>query len=112
SWPLAILSNGHPEMLDALVDRAGLRPLFRGGVLSVHAAAVYKPHPFAYRVAEDALSVPRPEIGFVTSNRWDAAGAGAFGFSVYWVNRGRAPADRLGVSPDVVVSTLAELGPG
>src|SRR5678815_5222580 len=30
--PLAILSNGHPEMLEAVVDHNGLREFFRGGV--------------------------------------------------------------------------------
>src|SRR5258707_10730907 len=35
---LAILSNGHPEMLEAVVEHNGLRALFRGGVLSVHPA--------------------------------------------------------------------------
>jgi 2-haloacid dehalogenase len=97
-------------MLDAVVDHNGLRHLFRGGVLSVHAASVYKPDPGAYRVAEEALCMPRSEVGFVSSNGWDAAGAKAFGFTVHWVNRGRAPAEWLGVSPDVVVPTLAELG--
>src|SRR4051812_6527772 len=36
--PLAILSNGHPDMLGAVVDHNGLRDRFRGGVLSVHGA--------------------------------------------------------------------------
>src|SRR5258705_13524398 len=30
--PLAILSNGHPEMLEAVVDHNGLRDFFRGGI--------------------------------------------------------------------------------
>ena len=32
-FALAILSNGHPEMLDAVVDHNGVRERFRGGVL-------------------------------------------------------------------------------
>jgi len=56
--PLAILSNGHPEMLDAVVDHSGLRGHFRGGVLSVHPAARFKPDPAVYRLAEDRLGMP------------------------------------------------------
>jgi 2-haloacid dehalogenase len=107
--PLAILSNGHPDMLNAVVDHNGLRERFRGGVLSVHAAKVFKPAPAVYRLAEDALGVPRSLMGFVSSNGWDAAGAKAFGFQVFWVNRGKAPVERLGVRPDETVADLAGL---
>jgi 2-haloacid dehalogenase len=107
--PLAILSNGHPEMLDAVVDHNGLRDRFRGGVLSVHAAKVFKPAPQVYAIAEEALGVPRTMMGFVSSNGWDAAGAKTFGFRVFWINRSGAPVERLGVRPDAVIESLAEL---
>ena len=106
---LAILSNGHPEMLEAVVDHAGLRGRFRGGLLSVHAAGVFKPDPRVYRIAEERLGVPRAMVGFVSSNGWDAAGAKAFGFRTFWVNRGAAPVERLGVRPDEAVADLAGL---
>jgi len=106
---LAILSNGHPEMLEAVVDHNDLRGFFRGGILSVHAAKVFKPHPSVYRIAEDRLGVPRALVGFVSSNGWDAAGAKAFGFKAYWVNRNGLPVERLGVRPDAVVTDLAAL---
>jgi 2-haloacid dehalogenase len=107
--PLAILSNGHPEMLEAVVDHNGLRSFFRGGILSVHPAHVFKPHTSVYRIAEDELGVPRTMMGFVSSNGWDAAGAKSFGFRAYWVNRGGAPVERLGVRPDAIVANLGEL---
>ena len=107
--PLAILSNGHPEMLEAVVENAKLRNFFRGGVLSVHAAKTYKPHPNVYRLVEDRLGVTRSMVGFVSSNGWDAAGARAFGFQVFWVNRAGAPVERLGVRPDATVANLEEL---
>jgi 2-haloacid dehalogenase len=105
--PLAILSNGHPEMLEAVVDHNGLRSLFRGGVLSVHAAKVFKPDASVYRLVEDALGVPRSMMGFVSSNGWDAAGAKSFGFRAFWVNRAGAPVERLGVRPDATVKDLS-----
>ena len=109
SRPLAILSNGDPGMLEAVVDHNGIRDRFRGGILSVHAAGIFKPHPDVYRLAEEALGVPRSLMGFVSSNGWDAAGAKAFGFRAYWVNRANAPEERLGLPPDRVIANLAEL---
>jgi len=106
SRPLAILSNGHPDMLMAVVEHNGLRERFRGGILSVHPARRFKPDPAVYRIAEEALGVPRPLVGFVSSNGWDAAGAKSFGFRAFWVNRTGAPVERLGVRPDAVVKGL------
>lgn len=105
--PLAILSNGHPEMLEAVVDHNGLRERFRGGIISVHAARIFKPVPAVYALVEDKLGVPRTMMGFVSSNGWDAAGAKAFGFRAFWVNRAGAPVERLGVRPDEIVADLA-----
>ena len=107
--PLAILSNGHPDMLHAVVDHNRLRERFRGGILSVHPAKVFKPAPQVYALAEESLGVPRSVMGFVSSNGWDAAGAKAFGFQAFWVNRGKMPVERLGVRPDETVSDLAGL---
>ena len=106
---LAILSNGHPDKLEAVVDFNGLRGRFRGGILSVHPARTFKPSPAVYRLAEEALGVSRTLVGFVSSNGWDAAGAKAFGFRVFWINRAGAPVERLGVRPDETVRDLAEL---
>ena len=109
SRPLAILSNGHPDMLMAVVEHNGLRDRFRGGVLSVHPARRFKPDASVYRIAEEALGVPRPVVGFVSSNGWDAAGAKSFGFRAFWVNRSGAPIERLGARPDAVVKDLDAL---
>ena len=107
--PLAILSNGEPAMLEAVVEHNGIRDLFRGGILSVHPAGVFKPHPSVYRLAEEKLGVPAPLTGFVSSNGWDDAGAKAFGFHAFWVNRAHAPVEQLGFPPDATISDLGEL---
>ena len=106
---LAILSNGHPDMLDAVVDHNELRVFFGERVFSVHEAGVFKPDPRVYAIAAAGLELPAEAIGFVSSNGWDAAGARSFGFRAFWVNRGRAPVDRLGSPPDAVVDDLAGL---
>jgi len=101
-----ILSNGSPDMLDPLVKHSGLK---FDAVLSVDEVKVFKPAPRVYQLAVDRLGVPKERIGFVTSNFWDAAGAKSFGFTVYWINRGGAAAERLGFQPDRILKSLAGL---
>ena len=102
----AILSNGSPDMLDPLVAQSGLR---FDAVLSVDSLGIYKPAPQVYQLAVDRLGVRTEEIGFVSSNGWDAAGAKSFGFAVYWINRAGAPIERLGFRPDRVLGSLNEI---
>ncbi|HYS57586.1 MAG TPA: haloacid dehalogenase type II [Burkholderiales bacterium] len=105
---LAILSNGSPAMLRPLVANAGLRGLI-GIVISVDQRKIYKPAPAVYRLAAQRLRVPKPTIGFVSSNCWDACGAKSFGFRTFWINRTGAPVDELGATPDHVIGSLTEL---
>jgi 2-haloacid dehalogenase len=102
----AILSNGSPDMLDPLIEHSGLR---FDAVLSVDEVQVFKPDPRVYELAVRKLNIDGKDIGFVSSNCWDVLGAKSFGFTVYWVNRSGAPADRLGFQPDRVLKSLAEL---
>ena len=105
---LAILSNGAPTMLDAVVAHNHLETLF-DAVLSVDAVGIFKPDPRVYQLAVDHLQIAAERIGFVSSNGWDAAGAKAFGFRVFWVNRANAPREELGETPDDVLVSLREL---
>ena len=105
---LAILSNGSPEMLNAVVVHSALDMLL-DEVLSVDAVGVFKPDPRVYQLAVDRLRLASGRIGFVSSNGWDAAGAKAFGFTVFWVNRAKAPREELNVTPDYVLTSLGEL---
>jgi 2-haloacid dehalogenase len=102
----AILSNGSPDMLEPLVANSGLR---FDAVLSVDELKVYKPAPEVYELAVRKLQARKEDIGFVSSNCWDALGAKSFGFTVYWINRTGAPVDRLGSSPDFILKSLGEL---
>jgi 2-haloacid dehalogenase len=104
----AILSNGSPGMLIALVEASGLAGEF-DAVISVEALKIYKPDPRVYQLAVDALGVDAGRIGFVSANCWDACGAQSFGFDAWWINRSGAPADRLGARPAHVAGTLADL---
>ncbi len=88
----AILSNGEPGMLNEAVEAAGLAPLL-DAVLSVEEVGVFKPHPRVYGLAASALGFSLPQMGFVSSNAWDAQAAGHAGFRVFWCNRGGNPVE-------------------
>ena len=106
--PMAILSNGSPDMLRAAVEHSGLSSAF-AHIISVDELRVYKPSPKVYQLAVDKLGVDAAELGFVSANSWDAIGARAFGFWTCWVNRSGSSLDHLGVAPDITVSSLTEL---
>ena len=108
--PLGILSNGSPRMLAAAVRSSGLEGRL-AHVLSVDAARTYKPSPAVYELGTRAFGLPAGDILFVSSNGWDVAGARAFGYRTCWCNRLGAPAEKLGVTPDLEVSRLDEILP-
>jgi 2-haloacid dehalogenase len=102
----AILSNGSPDMLGPLVAQSGLA---LDAVLSVDEVRIFKPAPEVYQLAVDRLGAAQDEIGFVSSNCWDALGAKSFGFRVFWINRQKAPVDALGFQPDRIVQGAHEV---
>jgi len=105
----AILSNGDPGMLGMAVASAGLDGLL-DAVLSVEAAKIFKTSPRTYQLAVSALGLDAREIAFVSSNRWDIAGATAFGFPSVWVNRSELPDEYPPSPPVAVVRDLGGLG--
>lgn len=129
---LAILSNGSPAMLDALVRNSGLDRVL-DATISVDARKIFKPSPDAYALIESRLGVAPHDVLFVSSNPWDACGAKAFGLKVAWIERVtpeamtlactkndvvppltmfkaiRTQMDELGLEPDYRIRALAEL---
>ena len=106
--PRVILSNGTRAMLDPLVEASGLGDVI-DAVLSVDAAGTYKPHPAVYALATAHLGLDPADIAFVSANGWDAAGAKAFGFATFWINRGGMPIERHAPEPDYVLAALADI---
>jgi 2-haloacid dehalogenase len=104
----AILSNGSPAMLEALVKRSKLEAMF-DAVLSADAVGVFKTHPKVYQYALDSLGLNASAISFQSSNAWDAHGASDFGMRVVWCNRYGQRRERLPGRPDFEIKTLAEL---
>ncbi|WP_158933061.1 haloacid dehalogenase type II [Acidisphaera sp. S103] len=128
----AILSNGSPGMLDALVRNSGL-DRYLEAVISIDAKKTYKPDPQTYELVQEQLGVTPDEVVFVSSNGFDIAGAKSFGFKVARIERvtpaalnaelaggnpigpgtmyraQRSLAETLGYSPDAVVRSLLAL---
>lgn len=128
----AILSNGSPAMLDALVRASGLAEEL-DATISVDACKTFKPSPAAYALIEQALGVPPAEVLFVSSNPFDVSGAKSFGLNVAWIERIppamlarelaqldriapltffsilRTQLDELGFAPDYRIRALSEL---
>ena len=129
---LAILSNGSPAMLAALVANSGLDRVL-DATISIDSQKIFKPAPDAYSLIETRLDVPPAEVLFISSNPWDACGAKAFGLNVAWIERVtpqamalacgrtdlvapltlfkaiRTQMDELGLTPDYRIHTLSEL---
>jgi len=105
--PLAILSNGSPEMLESAVRHNGLA--YFDEIISVDSLKTYKPSPRVYALGAEILNLAPGEVLFVSSNSWDVAGAKSFGCKVCWCNRSAAEMEDLGYAPDLVVSHLEQL---
>jgi 2-haloacid dehalogenase len=129
---LAILSNGSPDMLDALARNTGLDRVL-DAIISVDAKQIFKPSPDVYTLIEASLNVRPAEVLFISSNPWDACGAKSFGLNVAWIERVtpeamalaciesdlvppltmfwalRTQMDELGFEPDYRIHALSEL---
>ena len=130
-YRLAILSNGSPNMLDALVRNSGLDRYLQA-VISVDSKQAYKPDQRAYELVQERLNVRPQEVMFVSSNGFDVAGARGFGFKVARIERVtpaalgqelaagqigpaamfralRSQTEALDLAPDAVVNSLLGL---
>jgi len=124
---LAILSNGSPGMLEALIRNTGLDRWIKTAI-SVDPVRAYKPHPLCYALVESTLCVSKQEVLFVSSNGFDVTGAKGFGFNVAWIRRCgsekainsvtdpnamfrilRGREEELGYAPDYIVPALTYL---
>lgn len=107
-FELAVLSNGDPGLLRAIVTNAGIdRHLDR--VISAGDSGVFKPAPAAYHHAAAVLDRPVGTCWLVSAHAWDARGGARAGMLGAWVDRDGVPDDRIGRPPAVVVESLADL---
>lgn len=102
---LAILSNGTPDMLEAAVRSGGLED-FLDDIISIEDAGIFKPDERVYELVTTRYRVYPEAVSFQSSNRWDIAGATAFGFRTVWVNRTGGMDEYFDLPP---VATLSDL---
>ena len=102
---LAILSNGSPQMLQSAVRSAGLGDLL-DDVFSVHSIATFKTMPQTYAMVTAAYGTGAEQVSFQSSNRWDIAGATAFGFECRWINRTGQPDEYGDLAPAEILKDL------
>jgi len=102
---VAILSNGSSGMLEAAVSSANLSSLIDDCV-SVDRIGRFKAVPEVYQMILDDYQIEANAVSFQSSNRWDIAGANAFGFNTVWCNRGGQPDEYADLPPGRVLSDL------
>jgi len=95
-------------MLNKAVSSSGLAGIFPPH-LSTDRVRAYEHDPRAYRMAVDALKLRPEKIVFVAFAGWDAAGAKAFGFPTFWMNRTESPLEDPGSPPDGAGANLNDL---
>lgn len=106
TYTLVGLSNGDPDMLDAV------RPNFEtdlDGVVSVAEAGAYKPHRASYDLCCERFDVAPHEVVFVTAHTFDLVGAKAVGMRGAYLDRHDNPYGGWTQRPDLVAEEAGEL---
>lgn len=106
--PLAILSNGDPPMLEAVVANTGIAHVF-DHLLSVDRVERFKTAAEAYALGPAAFGCRACEIVFVSSNCWDACGAAWHGYTTFWIDRAGMPVEELGIAPTATGRSMLDV---
>jgi 2-haloacid dehalogenase len=105
-YRLVILSNGDPDMLEAIKPHLGFA---FDRVISVAEAGSFKPHAATYRKAAEILGARPEEILFVANHAFDCIGAKACGMRAAFIDRRKRPFGDWPYQPDLVVADFGEL---
>ena len=100
-----ILTNGSARAVGRVQGRIPKMDHY----LSVDATRKFKPHPSVYQLAVDATGLLAKRIGFVTTNGWDAVGAGAFGFRVAWLRPDPTASLPAVGAPEPIIATWPDI---
>ena len=105
-YRLVILSNGDPDMLEAIRPYLGID---FNRVISVAEAGRFKPHAATYRKAAEILDARPEQILFVANHAFDCVGAKAAGMLAAFVDRRKRPFGDWPYQPDLIVADFREL---
>jgi 2-haloacid dehalogenase len=108
SYDCYVVSNGNPEMLDSMVEHAGIGDLIEDTV-SADEVRTFKPAAELYRHAAARTGTPIDELAHVTAGWFDVLGARHAGMQGVWVDRKGTPWETFGGDPDLTVETFFEL---
>ena len=97
-FPVYVVSNGDPDMLQSLLQDAKIEDLI-SGVVSAHEIRCYKPAAAIYRHAAERMAQPTRAIAHVSAGWFDVAGAMYAGMQGVWMNRKNLPAEIYGPFP-------------
>jgi 2-haloacid dehalogenase len=107
-YPLYVVSNGNPEMLDSMVEHAGIGDLLEDTV-SADEVRTFKPDAELYRHAAGRTGTPVRNVAHVTAGMFDVAGAAHAGMQGVWVNRDGGPEETFGPDPNLTVTDFHDL---
>jgi 2-haloacid dehalogenase len=101
-YELVGLSNGDPDMLNAVTDDLAVD---LDGVVSVADAGRYKPHPAPYDLCCERYDVDAGDVTFVSAHTFDIVGARAVGMDGAYLNRHDRPYGGWPQQPTVEVGS-------
>jgi 2-haloacid dehalogenase len=107
--PLAVLSNGTTEGVEALIAHNGLEGMF-AHLLVADSVKRFKPAREVYSLAVDAFGGKADRVMLVSGHEWDVAGASIAGLKTGWLARGESFTPVLGTQADIEAEDLRELG--
>jgi 2-haloacid dehalogenase len=105
-YPLVVLSNGDPDMLETAKQYHGI-PFDR--VISVAVANAFKPHLATYTKAAEMVGARMEEVLFVANHTFDCIGAKSAGMRTAFIDRRRRPFGTTPYQPDLIAPTMTDL---
>jgi 2-haloacid dehalogenase len=107
-YDVAVLSNGEPDLLASIIERAGIEDLL-SAVVSAEETRAYKPAAAIYERAADRTDTPLENLAHAATPWYDVYGAMGAGAQAVWVNRRGRPWDAFDGEPSLIVDSMAAL---
>ena len=105
SYDVYVVSNGNPEMLETMVETAGIGDVLED-TISADEVERFKPAAELYRHAAARTGTPIDEIAHTTAGWFDVHGAVHAGMQGVWVKRDGGPWTPYGPEPDLEIDSF------
>ncbi|MFB6113958.1 MAG: haloacid dehalogenase type II [Halodesulfurarchaeum sp.] len=107
-YPVFVVSNGNPEMLESMVAHADIGDLIEATV-SADEIETFKPDAAIYRHAAGRTGTPIRQIAHVAGPTFDVQGAMHAGMQGVWLDRGNDPWGEFDGDPDLRIESFHDL---